>query len=1156
MGRSSGREVPFRVLPESIPDAVSGKKNTESLKVSSLPGSAMSFATAELYTQHDGMLLVITEDTASAERMLAETADILGNDGNLLCFPGYETLPYDSFAPRQDVISGRAEALYFLKTEKKGIVFAAADTVLQRLPPPEFIVKSSFIIKKGEERDPEELRRFLSDSGYLAVETVMEHGEFSMRGSILDVFPMGAMHPCRIDFFDTEVDSIRFFDPETQRSDRRSLEGIRILPAREYPTEKDDIERFRIEYRKLFGASLDEGSVYKAVSEGSFPGGIEYYLPLFFEKTFSVFDYLPENSLIVTAGDTGAAMDAFLHDTVFRARTGGDALRPRLAPDILYWTKPDISAASARFGRIALTALPADGGDAESASAAPLPDLAGDGRNFRKLADFIAAFKGKIILSAPGEGRLDILDDALRAAGIKAASCRTLKSALESTERIVLTASSLAAGALFKGTPETGVITETELFGTAAQFRKKRKASKDFAAENVVKSLGDLKPGSRVVHFDHGIGKYLGLETITTDGFSAEYLVIEYAGGSRLYVPVTSLSLVSRYTGADNPPLNSLGSDTWKKSRQKAIKKARDTAAEILDTNARRSMKKGFAFSMDKKGYAEFCGRFPYDMTEDQEKAEHAVLADMESDRPMDRLVCGDVGFGKTEIALRAACMAALNGKQTAVLAPTTLLAEQHFETFSERFSETGATVEVLSRFKTAKQSKEILEKLESGAIDVIIGTHKLLSSKIKFRDLGLLIVDEEHRFGVRQKEKIKAMRADIDILTLTATPIPRTLNLAFSGLRDLSIIATPPAGRLSIKTLIRHDDDHIIKEAVLRELNRGGQVYFLHNDIKTIEAAAERLQSLVPQAKIRFAHGRMEKAGLEKTMNDFYRRRFNVLVCTSIIETGLDIPTANTIIIERADKFGLAQLHQIRGRVGRSKHQAYAYLLVPESAELDRDAKARLRAIESSDELGAGFSLATSDLEIRGAGELLGEEQSGQITSVGFDLYMDMLENAVKFLKEGREPDESELVSEHAEVDIGFPALIPESYVNDVGTRLRFYKRIAGTATRDETDSVISELGDRFGKIPEEVMTLGKVTVIRQEAERLGIVRLKATKDGGLMEFNDHPSIKPERIIAMIKSEPYFYKMEGPSKIRYKIPGEDIAARVKAIESVMRKMA
>ena len=1154
MGRSSDTGIPFSILPESVGNVT--EKGAEPLKISSLPGSAMSFAAAELCTQHDGMLLVITEDTASAERMLAETADILGSDEGLLCFPGYETLPYDSFAPRQDVISERAEALYFLRTGKKGVVFVAADTILQRLPPPEFIVKSSFIIKKGEERDPEELRRFLSDSGYLAVETVMEHGEFSMRGSILDVFPMGALHPCRIDFFDTEVDSIRFFDPETQRSDKESLDGIRILPAREYPTEKDAIERFRIEYRRLFGASLDEGSVYKAVSEGSFPGGIEYYLPLFFEKTFSVFDYLPENSLVVTAGDTAAAMDAFLHDTAFRARTGGDSLRPRLAPDILYWTKPDISAAAGKFGRIALTALPSDEETSGKPSAAPLPDVSGDGRNFRKLSDFIAEFRGRIIISAPGEGRLDILDDALRAAGIKAASCRSLHGALLSDERVVLTASSLAAGALFKGTAETAVITETELFGTAAQFRKKRKANKDFAAENVVKSLGDLKPGSRVVHFDHGIGKYLGLETITTDGFSAEYLVIEYAGGSRLYVPVTSLSLVSRYTGADNPPLNSLGSDSWKKSRQKAIKKARDTAAEILDTNARRSMKKGFAFKMDKKGYGEFCGRFPYDMTEDQEKAENAVLADMESERPMDRLVCGDVGFGKTEIALRAACLAALNGKQTAVLAPTTLLAEQHFETFSERFSETGATVEVLSRFKTAKQSKEILEKLEAGTIDVIIGTHKLLSSKIKFKDLGLLIVDEEHRFGVRQKEKIKAMRADIDILTLTATPIPRTLNLAFSGLRDLSIIATPPAGRLSIKTLIRHDDDHIIKEAVLRELNRGGQVYFLHNDIKTIAAAAERLQNLVPQAKIRFAHGRMEKSGLEKTMNDFYRRRFNVLVCTSIIETGLDIPTANTIIIERADKFGLAQLHQIRGRVGRSKHQAYAYLLVPEETELDRDAKARLRAIESSDELGAGFSLATSDLEIRGAGELLGEEQSGQITTVGFDLYMDMLENAVKFLKEGREPDENALVSEHAEVDIGFPALIPESYVNDVSTRLRFYKRIAGTSTRDETDSVISELGDRFGKIPEEVMTLGKVTVIRQEAEKLGIVRLRATKEGGLMEFNDHPSIKPEKIIAMIKSEPYFYKMEGPNRIRYKIPGEDIATRVKAVESVMRKMA
>ena len=518
----------------------------------------MPFAIAELAGKRDRMLLVVTEDSASSDRLLAGTADILGTEKGLRIFPGYETLPYDSFAPRQDVISERAEALYFLRTGKKGAVFVAADTVLQRLPPPEFIVKSSFIIKKGEERDPEELRRFLSDSGYLAVETVMEHGEFSIRGSILDVFPMGAMHPCRIDFFDTEVDSIRFFDPETQRSDKKSLDGIRILPAREYPTEKDAIERFRIEYRKLFGASLDEGSVYKSVSDGNFPGGIEYYLPLFFEKTFSVFDYLPENSLVVTAGDTDAAMDGFLSDTAFRARTGGDALRPRLAPDILYWTKPDIRAASARFGRIELTALPGDGTDAGKTQVSPLPDLASDGRSFKKLGDFIAAFKGRIILSAPGEGRLDILDDALRAAGIRAASCRTLRSALESGERIVLTASSLAAGALFKGSPDTAVITETELFGTSAQFRKKRKANKDFAAESIVKSLGDLRPGSRVVHFDHGIGKYLGLETITTDGFSAEYLVIEYAGGSRLYVPVTSLSLVSRYTGADNPPLRSL----------------------------------------------------------------------------------------------------------------------------------------------------------------------------------------------------------------------------------------------------------------------------------------------------------------------------------------------------------------------------------------------------------------------------------------------------------------------------------------------------------------------------------------------------------------------------------------------------------------------
>ena len=964
------------------------------------------------------------------------------------------------------------------------------------------------VLRQGDVVDVEKTLEVLRQMGLHEVDYVYEPGQFALRGSILDVYSYSSELPFRIDFFGDDIDSIRTFEVDTQLSkDKR--EQVEIVPELAVVEEKVSLLSF---------------------------------LPS--DAVLVVKDFLYVHDAIGRTYDEGFSAQALKERMEEATEVEQQTILEEMSKEAQLMTASQFMHEASAFRRIEV------GTHATGVPDATITFHTSPQPQFHKNFDLL---QQSLEQSLAGGYRLCILADSPKQLErLRDIFAEKGSVSFDPVER------TLHAGFVDHDL-KLCVFTDHQIFDRFHKYNLRSDKARGGKVALTLKEIQQFEIGDYVVHIDHGIGKFGGLVRMPQGTGYQEMIKIQYDGGGTIYVSIHSLYKVSKYKaqdGGEPPRLSHLGTGQWERMKERTKQKLKDIARDLIQLYAARRQQRGFAFSADSFMQHELEASFLYEDTPDQLKATNDVKADMERPQPMDRLVCGDVGFGKTEIALRAACLAALNGKQTAVLAPTTLLAEQHFETFSERFSETGATVEVLSRFKTAKQSKEILEKLEAGTIDVIIGTHKLLSSKIKFKDLGLLIVDEEHRFGVRQKEKIKSMRADIDILTLTATPIPRTLNLAFSGLRDLSIIATPPAGRLSIKTLIRHDDDHIIKEAVLRELNRGGQVYFLHNDIKTIAAAAERLQNLVPQAKIRFAHGRMEKSGLETTMNDFYRRRFNVLVCTSIIETGLDIPTANTIIIERADKFGLAQLHQIRGRVGRSKHQAYAYLLVPEETELDRDAKARLRAIESSDELGAGFSLATSDLEIRGAGELLGEEQSGQITTVGFDLYMDMLENAVKFLKEGREPDENALVSEHAEVDIGFPALIPENYVNDVSTRLRFYKRIAGTSTRDETDSVISELGDRFGKIPEEVMTLGKVTVIRQEAEKLGIVRLRATKEGGLMEFNDHPSIKPEKIIAMIKSEPYFYKMEGPNKIRYKIPGEDIATRVKAVESVMRKMA
>ncbi|VTM25598.1 Transcription-repair-coupling factor [Stutzerimonas stutzeri] len=1097
---------------------------------------ADALAISEIAEQNAGLTVVVTPDTRSALRLSRVLAELSRLDVRL--FPDWETLPYDTFSPHQEIISSRLSALFYLQQAKKGIFLLPIATLMQRLCPPQYLQHNVLLIKKGDRLVIDKMRLQLEMAGYRAVEQVLEHGEYAVRGSLLDLFPMGSAQPFRLDFFDDEIDSIRTFDVDTQRT-LDEIQSVNLLPAHEFPTDDKGIEFFRAQFRETFGEiRRDPEHIYQQITKGTLISGIEYWQPLFFAEMATLFDYLPQQTLFIDMEGNQEQGERFYRDAAQRyEQRKADPMRPLLAPQKLWLNVDEVNRKLKSYPRISLkTEKVRTSVRQKNLPVTALPEVTIQSQQkepLGQLRQFIEQFKGHILFSVETEGRRETLLDLLSPLKLKPKQIKSLDQAEQ--EKFSLWVSSLEQGFIIEQTPSLAIIGEANLLGERVQQRSRDKR-KSVNPDTLVRNLVELKIGQPVVHLDHGVGRYGGLVTLDTGGIKAEYLLLNYANESKLYVPVTSLHLISRYVGGsdETAPLHKLGNEAWAKSRQKAAEKIRDVAAELLDVYAQRAAKKGFAFKYDREEFQQFAATFPFEETHDQEMAINAVLSDMCQPKAMDRLVCGDVGFGKTEVAMRAAFLAVMNHKQVAVLVPTTLLAQQHYENFKDRFANLPVNVEVLSRFKTTKEQKQILQNLSEGKVDILIGTHKLIQSDVKFSDLGLLIIDEEHRFGVGQKEKIKQLRANIDILTLTATPIPRTLNMAMNGIRDLSIISTPPARRLSIKTFVRQKDDLVIREAILREILRGGQVYYLHNDVASIENTAEQLAALVPEARIVVGHGQMRERELERVMTDFYHQRYNVLVCSTIIETGIDVPTANTIIIERADHFGLAQLHQLRGRVGRSHHQAYAYLLTPPPKMMTKDAERRLDALENLDNLGAGFILATHDLEIRGAGELLGNEQSGQIESIGFSLYMELLDAAVKALKEGREPSLDELTQQHADIELRIPALLPEDYLGDVNMRLSFYKRIAAADSKQELDELKVELIDRFGLLPEAAKNLLQIAELRLQVAPLKVLRIDAGTQGGFIEFAPSAKVDPEKFIRLIQKEPIVYRFDGPLKFKF----------------------
>ncbi|WP_404399453.1 transcription-repair coupling factor [Idiomarina seosinensis] len=1133
-----------------------------------LRGSSEALAIAKLIDQTPGRVLIVTADANQAHRLEQEVRYFAGEDteyhDDITLFPDWETLPYDSFSPHQDIISERLSVLARLPAAKRGALIVSVNTLMQRLAPKTFVQSQAMEFSVGQQLNSLALREQLEQAGYRPVNQVMEHGEFSSRGSILDLFPMGSSQPYRLDFFDDELDTIRPFDPETQLS-QQPVSQVRLLPAHEFPLTKTGIELFRSQFRERFEITAERDSVYQQVSKSQLPGGIEYYLPLFFEHTASLFDYLPDNTVLVSHGDIQGALERLWTDINHRyEQRRYDKARPLLHPNELYLPVNEVHAGFKQLRRVR-TAIPAD-------KPAPGPhqfdtglvsDIAANHQQkepfagLAKLIDQALSNNERVLLSAESAGRKETLRETVSRLGWRPLLVNSLDEFLASESEVGLLVSPIV-NSFHLNADKLWFITETELLGNKIAQRRRRDQKATISPDTLIRNLAELQIDQAVVHIDHGVGRYQGLTTLDAGSVTTEFVTIEYAGGSKLYVPISSLDVLSRYSGGEDnhAPLHKLGNDSWEKAKKRAAEKVRDVAAELLDVYAHREAKSGYGFSINEDDYQRFASGFPFEETIDQQQAISALKADMQLPQPMDRLVCGDVGFGKTEVAMRGAFIAVNDGKQVMVLVPTTLLAQQHYENFKDRFADWPVRVEVLSRFKTAKQSKQILEDLASGQVDIIIGTHKLLQENVKCHDLGLLIVDEEHRFGVRQKETIKRMRADVDILTLTATPIPRTLNMAMNNIRDLSIIATPPAKRLSVKTFVREADDATVREAILREILRGGQVYFLHNNVETIDKVARDLEVLVPEARITLAHGQMRERDLERIMSDFYHQRFNVLVCTTIIETGIDVPSANTIIMNRADHLGLAQMHQLRGRVGRSHHQAYAYLLTPHPKRMTKDAAKRLEAIAQLEDLGAGFMLATHDLEIRGAGELLGDEQSGQIESIGFTLYMDMLEQAVQALKEGKQPSLEGLTRSRSEIDLRIPALLPDDYIPDVNNRLSLYKRIASSDSEQQLEDIQVELIDRFGLLPDAAKNLIRQTSLRNRAELLGIRKIDMGNQGGMIEFGNETKVKPESIIGLIQQAPKHYKLDGPSRLRISQPLEDTQTRLELIESLLTEFS
>ncbi|ULR29631.1 transcription-repair coupling factor [Dickeya fangzhongdai] len=1144
------------MMPEQYRYTLPGKAGEQRL-LGQLTGAACAVECAEIVERHAGLVVLITPDMQNALRLRDEIRQFTAQP--VMMLPDWETLPYDSFSPHQEIISARLSTLYQLPSLTRGVLILPVNTLMQKVCPHAFLHGHALMLKKGQRLSRDRLRNQLEQAGYRSVDQVMEHGEFATRGALLDLFPMGSEEPFRIDFFDDEIDSLRLFDADTQRT-LNEVEHIHLLPAREFPTDKTAIELFRSQWREQFEVRRDAEHVYQQVSKGTLPAGIEYWQPLFFSQPLpALFSYLPADTLLVNTGDIQQGAERFWQDIQQRHDSRRvDPMRPLLPPDTLWLPVDSLFGELKQWPRVQLRSdtLP-DKAANINLGYQPLPDLAVQHQNkspLDALRRFVEQFGGQIVFSVESEGRRETLQELLSRIKLSPAPVKSL-------EQTASPGCYLMIGASEHGFIDTlrqrTLICESDLLGERVS-RRRQDSRRTINTDTLIRNLAELRPGQPVVHLEHGVGRYAGLTTLEAGGIKAEYLILHYAGEDKLYVPVSSLHLISRYAGGaeDSAPLHKLGGDAWTRARQKAAEKVRDVAAELLDVYAQRAAHTGFAFKHDREQYQLFCQGFPFDTTPDQAQAINAVLSDMCRPLAMDRLVCGDVGFGKTEVAMRAAFLAVENHKQVAVLVPTTLLAQQHFDNFRDRFANWPVRIEMLSRFRSQKEQTQVLEQTQEGKVDILIGTHKLLQSDVRWRDLGLLIVDEEHRFGVRHKERIKAMRANVDILTLTATPIPRTLNMAMSGIRDLSIIATPPARRLAVKTFVREYDSLVVREAILREILRGGQVYYLYNDVENIEKAAQRLNELVPEARITIGHGQMRERDLERVMNDFHHQRFNVLVCTTIIETGIDIPSANTIIIERADHFGLAQLHQLRGRVGRSHHQAYAYLLTPNPKAMSSDAHKRLEAIASLEDLGAGFALATHDLEIRGAGELLGEDQSGQMESVGFSLYMDLLESAVESLKAGREPSLEDLISSQTDVELRLPALLPDDFIPDVNTRLSFYKRIASAKNDNELDDLKAELIDRFGKLPDAARHLLQVAGLRQQAQILGIKRIEGNDKGGFVEFSQHNRVDPTHLIGLLQRDPKVYRLDGPSRLKFIKELNGYPQRLTFITTLLEEMA
>jgi len=1130
-----------------------------------LHGSAQALAILNGAYETRGFSLVITSDTSSAHRLESELAFFnKRNDFNILHLADWETLPYDTISPHQDIISDRLKTLYQLPHTQQGILVVPVTSLLQRLMPGDYLIGNSLMVEVGQKINIDSMRRNFEKAGYHSVDTVYEHGEYAVRGALLDIFPMGSELPYRLDLFDDEIETLRTFDPETQLTIEQ-VDSIQLLPAKEFPLDKAGINHFKQHWLEKFDVDHKACSIFQDISAGISPPGIEYYLPLFFDNCSTLFNYLPENTQIYGIGDIEKAAENFWLELLRRYESRRvDPQRPILAPKEIYIAIDELFGQLKNYSRtfVESSVLENKVGNTNFLTQIPpsLPIRSQAENPLAAIQAFLLDYAvnekpGRVLFCADSAGRRESLLELLSRIRVSPAVVDSWANFINGKEKIAITTAPLEQGLLLID-PAIALITETQLFGERVQQTRRRKQSQD-NSDLIVKNLTELKIGSPVVHIDHGVGRYRGLQTITIEDQINEFLTLEYADETKLYVPVTNLHLISRYSGTDeeSAPLHKLGNETWQKAKRKAAEQIRDTAAELLEVYARRAARKGFAFADPKEAYLNFASSFPFEETPDQQRAIEAVVADMLSPKPMDRLVCGDVGFGKTEVAMRAAFVASHGGKQVAILAPTTLLAQQHFESLKDRFADWPITIEVLSRFRTAKEVNEVKPRIAEGKIDIIVGTHALLSPDIKYKNLGLLIIDEEHRFGVRQKEQLKALRAEIDILTLTATPIPRTLNMSMAGIRDLSIIATPPARRLSVKTFVRTHDSNIIKEAILREILRGGQVYYLHNEVSSIEKTARDLQELVPEARIVIGHGQMRERDLERVMSDFYHKRFNVMVCTTIIETGIDIPNANTIVIHRADKFGLAQLHQLRGRVGRSHHQAYAYLLTPDKRSMTGDAIKRLEAISAAEDLGAGFTLATYDMEIRGTGELLGDEQSGQIQTIGFSLYMEMLDRAVKAIRKGKIPDPTNEFDGMVDVNLRIPALIPADYLPDVHSRLVMYKRLANADSEEALRELQVEMIDRFGLLPEQTKNLVRVTQIKLKAQAIGIAKLEAGARSGVIEFSGDTRVEPLTIVKMVQSSPNAYKLEGANRLKFNLPMESAEQRLQQITGLLDKL-